>query len=261
MIRALFNAATGMKAQQLRIDVTSNNLANVNTTGFKRSRAEFEDLLYQTMRIPGAESSQQEVVPNGLQVGQGVRVVGTARDLANGEAISTNVPTDMMIRGAGFFPVVQPDGELAFTRDGSFRLNQEGQLVNVDGLPLQPAIVVPQDTVQLTIDDDGTVTALRPGRTNADVVGQIQLARFSNPGGLRALGGNLYAPTRSSGDPQLLNPGTDGAGNVTQGFLEGSNVAVVNEMVDLIVSQRAYDMNSKVVQAADEMLKSATGLR
>jgi len=261
MIRALFNAATGMKAQQLRIDVTSNNLANVNTTGFKRSRAEFEDLLYQTMRVPGAESSQGAVVPNGLQVGQGVRVVGTARDLANGEALSTNVPTDMMIRVTGYFPVIQADGELAYTRDGSFRLNADGQLVNVDGLALEPSIVVPRDTVQLTIGDDGTVTALRPGKSEADTVGQIQLARFANPGGLRALGGNLFAPTKSSGEAQLQNPGTDGTGRVTQGFLEGSNVAVVNEMVDLIVSQRAYDMNSKVVQAADEMLKSATGLR
>ena len=261
MIRALFNAATGMKAQQLRIDVTSNNLANVNTTGFKRSRAEFEDLLYQTMRVPGAESGQGAVVPTGLQVGQGVRVVGTARDLSNGEALTTNVPTDMMIRGAGFFPIIQADGELAYTRDGSFKLNADGQLVNVDGLAVEPSIVIPQDTIQLTIGDDGTVTALRPGKAEGDAVGQIQLARFANPGGLRALGGNLFAPTKSSGQAQLQSPGEDGTGRVTQGFLEGSNVAVVNEMVDLIVSQRAYDMNSKVVQAADEMLKSATALR
>jgi len=261
MIRALFNAATGMKAQQLRIDVTSNNLANVNTTGFKRSRAEFEDLLYQTLRVPGAESSQGTVVPNGLQVGQGVRTVGTARDLANGEALTTDVPTDIMIRGSGYFPISQPDGEIAYTRDGSFRLNAEGQMVNVDGFQLQPSIVVPQDTVELTIGDDGTVTALRPGRNEGEVLGQIQLARFSNPGGLRALGGNLFAPSKASGEAQLQSPGEEGTGRVTQGFLEGSNVAVVNEMVDLIVSQRAYDMNSKVIQAADEMLKSATALR
>ena len=261
MIRALYNAATGMKAQQTRIDVTSNNLANVNTTGFKRSRAEFEDLLYQTLRAPGAESSQGAVVPTGLQIGQGVRTVGTARDLANGEAVTTNVPTDMMIRGEGYFPVVQPDGELAYTRDGSFRLNAEGQMVTVDGFALEPGIVIPNDTVELTIGDDGTVTAVRPGQVQGDVVGQVQLARFTNPGGLKAIGGNLLVPTAASGEPQLVNPSENGTGRLTQGHLEGSNVAVVNEMVDLITSQRAYDMNSKVVQAADEMLQSAVRLR
>ncbi len=261
MIRALFNAATGMKAQQTRIDVTSNNLANVNTTGFKRSRAEFEDLLYQTLRAPGTESAQGAVVPTGLQIGQGVRTVGTARDLANGEAITTNVPTDLMIRGSGYFPVVQPDGQLAYTRDGSFRLNADGQMVTVDGFPLEPGISIPNDTVELTIGDDGTVTVVRPNQTQGEVVGQIQLARFTNPGGLKAVGGNLFVPTAGSGEPQMQNAGEEGTGQLTQGHLEGSNVSVVNEMVDLITSQRAYDMNSKVVQASDEMLQSAVRLR
>jgi flagellar basal-body rod protein FlgG len=261
MLRALYNAATGMKAQQLRIDVASNNLANVNTTGFKRSRAEFEDLLYQTLRAPGTESSQGAVIPTGLQVGQGVRTVGTARDLANGEAITTNVPTDLMIRGSGYFPVTQADGTLAFTRDGSFRLNAEGRLVNVDGLPLEPSIVIPDDSLDVTIGDDGTVTAVRAGKSEGEVVGQIQLARFANGGGLRAIGGNLFLPTAASGEPQLGTPGENGTGRVTQGHLEGSNVSVVNEMVDLITSQRAYEMSSKVVQAADEMLQASVRLR
>lgn len=261
MIRALFNAATGMKAQQTRIDVTSNNLANVNTTGFKRSRAEFEDLLYQTLRAPGTESAQGAIVPNGLQVGQGVRTVGTARDLSNGESVTTNVPTDLMIRGSGYFPITQPDGEVAYTRDGSFRLNAEGQMVNVDGFPLEPSIVIPSDTIELTIGNDGTVTVVKPGNTAGEVVGQIQLARFTNPGGLKALGGNLFVPTAASGEPQIQNAAEAGTGSLAQGHLEGSNVSVVTEMVDLIVSQRAYDMNSKVVQAADEMLQSAVRLR
>ena len=261
MNRALFNAATGMKAQQLRIDVTSNNLANVNTTGFKRSRAEFSDLLYQTMRAPGSESTQGVVVPNGLQVGQGVRTVGTARDLSVGETVTTSSPTDLMVRGAGYFQIIQPNGDIAFTRDGAFRLNNEGQLVNVDGFPLEPSIVIPNDAIDVTIADDGTVTVLRPNQPQGQIVGEIQLAMFANPGGLRALGGNLFAQTTSSGIVQLTKPGQQGAGSITQGHLEGSNVSVVNEMVDLIVSQRAYDMNSKVISAADEMLQAAVRLR
>lgn len=261
MIRALFTAATGMKAQQTRIDVTSNNLANVNTVGFKKSRAEFEDLLYQTIRAPGTEAAQGATAPSGLQIGQGVRTIGTNRDLANGDAITTNVPTDLMIRGNGYFAVSQPGGETAYTRDGSFRLSAEGQLVNSSGFPVEPSIVIPEDATDYTIGDDGTVTVIRPNSPAGEVVGQIKLALFSNPGGLRAEGNNLLVPTKASGEPQMVSPGEGAAGLVTQGHLEGSNVSVVNEMVDLIVSQRAYDMNAKVVQAADEMLQSAVRLR
>lgn len=256
MIRALHTAATGMDAQQQRIDVISNNLANVNTTGFKKQRADFQDLLYQTVRAPGTTAAQGAVVPTGIQIGTGVRTAATHRSFTTGDLMQTGNQLDIAIEGNGFFQVTLPGGELAFTRAGNFEVDQQGQLVTTDGYLVDPSIAVPPGATTVTIGADGTVSATIAGETAATEIGQIQLASFINPGGLQAIGRNFYQPTIASGDPQIGPPGLEGVGTLAQGFLEMSNVKVVEEMINLISSQRAYDINSKVIQASDEMLQT-----
>lgn len=256
MIRALHTAATGMDAQQQRIDVISNNLANVNTTGFKKQRADFQDLLYQTVRAPGTAAAQGTTVPSGLQVGTGVRTAATHRSFTTGDLMQTGNQLDLAIEGNGFFQVTLPGGQQAFTRAGNFELDQQGQIVTTDGYLLDPAIAIPPGATSVTIGADGTVSATVAGETAPTEVGQIQLVNFVNPGGLQAIGRNFYQPTTASGDPQSGPPGQQGLGSLSQNTLEMSNVKVVEEMINLISSQRAYDINSKVVQAADEMLQT-----
>lgn len=256
MIRALHTAATGMDAQQQRIDVISNNLANVNTTGFKKQRADFQDLLYQTVRAPGTTAAQGTYVPSGIQVGTGVRTAATHRTFTTGDLMQTGNQLDLAIEGNGFFQVTMPGGQPAFTRAGNFELDQQGQLVTTDGYLVDPAIAIPPGATAVTIGADGTVSAIIAGESAASEVGQIQLVDFVNPGGLQAIGRNFYQPTAASGDPQSGPPGLQGLGTLAQGFLEMSNVKVVEEMINLISSQRAYDINSKVIQASDEMLQT-----
>jgi flagellar basal-body rod protein FlgG len=258
MIRALHTAATGMDAQQQRIDVIANNLANVNTTGFKKSRVDFQDLLYQQVRAPGTASAQGVAVPSGTQIGTGVRTAATHRTHTTGDIVQTGNQLDVAIEGDGFFQVTMPDGSTAFTRAGNFELDQQGQIVTPDGYPIEPAIAVPPGTTSVTIGSDGTVSAVLPGETEASEVGQMQLANFVNPGGLMTIGRNFLKPTTASGEALIGPPGIDGAGRLSQGFLEMSNVKVVEEMVGLISSQRAYEVSSKVIQASDEMLQAAT---
>jgi len=255
MIRSLFIARTGLEAQQTQLDVVTNNLANVGTTGFKKSRAVFEDLMYQNLRQAGGQTSDQTRLPSGLQVGTGVRVVATERLHAQGNLTKTDNPKDVAVNGAGFFQVQMPDGSIAYTRDGSFQTDGEGQLVTASGYLVDPAIVIPQDAQSLTIGRDGVVTVTQAGDTASVQVGQLQLATFLNPTGLQSLGENLYAETDSSGAPNLGNPGADGAGVLSQGYVEASNVNVVEELVNMIATQRAYEINSKAVTTSDQMLQ------
>ena len=261
MIRSLWISKTGMDAQQTQLDVVSNNLANVNTTGFKRSRAVFEDLLYQNAREPGAQSSQQTTLPSGLQIGTGTRVVTTERLHTQGNLTKTGNSTDVAINGNGFFQVQMPDGTLAYTRDGNFQINAQGQLVTSSGYPVQPAVTVPQNATSLTIGKDGVVTVTTPGTVNSTQVGTFQLANFINPAGLRSLGENLYAETEASGTANLANPGSNGVGALNQNYVETSNVNVVEEMIQMIQTQRAYEINSKAVQTADRMLEKVAQLK
>lgn len=258
MLKALSTAATGMAAQQTRIDVTANNMSNVNTTGFRRSRAEFQDLIYQTIRSPGGTTADGATLPTGLQIGQGTRAVGTTSIHQQGSMTQTENPLDLAIEGRGFLQVQQANGELAYTRAGNLKVDANGQLVTVDGLKIEPAINIPTDATSITISADGVVSATSAGQTTAQEVGTLQLAAFANPAGLNALGRSLFAPTNASGQPVVSQPGQEGLGRLAQGFLEGSNVEVVNEMIDLITSQRAYEVNQKVVEAADEMLSRTT---
>jgi flagellar basal-body rod protein FlgG len=258
MLRALDTAATGMAAEQMHIDVISNNLANVNTTGFRRSRAEFQDLVYQTLKPTGAATGNGTAVPSGMQIGQGTRAVATARDFAQGTLRQTGHPLDVAIEGGGFLRITRPNGEPAYTRAGNLRTDAEGKLVTVDGYPVDPEIGIPPDATSVTIAPDGTVSVTQGGSSEATEVGRIQLATFPNVGGLDAIGRNLLVPTVASGDAVTANPGEGGTGTLAQGFLEGSNVEVVTEMIDLITSQRAYEINHRVIQAADEMLRRTT---
>jgi len=258
MLKALNTAATGMSAQQTRIDVTANNMANVNTTGFRRARAEFQDLLYQTVRAPGGTTGDGATLPTGLQVGQGTRAVGTQFIHAQGSMTQTENPLDLAIEGDGFFQVQRPTGELAYTRAGNLKVDANGTLVTVDGLKVEPAINIPTDATAITISPDGVVSVVTAGQTASQEVGNLQLAGFANPAGLQALGRSLWAPTNASGEPIVAQPGQEGLGTLSQGFLEGSNVEVVSEMIDLITSQRAYEVNQKVIEAADEMLGRTT---
>ncbi|WP_426399117.1 flagellar basal-body rod protein FlgG [Ralstonia sp. R-29] len=260
MIRSLWISKTGMDAQQSQLDVISNNLANVNTTGFKRSRAVFEDLLYQNVREPGAQSSQQTTLPSGMQIGTGVRIVATERLHTQGNLQQTGNSTDVAINGNGFFQVQMPDGTLGYTRDGSFQVNAQGQLVTAAGYPVQPAITVPQNATSLSIGKDGIVTVTTPGSVNSTQVGAFQLANFINPAGLRSMGENLYAETEASGTANLANPGSNGIGVLNQNYVETSNVNVVEEMVNMIQTQRAYEINSKSVQTSDQMLEKLSQL-
>ncbi|HJV73405.1 MAG TPA: flagellar basal-body rod protein FlgG [Noviherbaspirillum sp.] len=260
MIRSLWIAKTGLDAQQTQMDVISNNLANVGTTGFKRSRAVFEDLLYQTMRQPGAQSSQQTQLPSGLQIGTGVRPVATERIHTQGNLQQTGNNKDVAIQGAGFFQVLLPDGTTAYTRDGSFQIDNQGQLVTASGFPIQPAITIPADAQSLTIARDGTVSVTQPGVVAPTQVGTLQLATFINPAGLESRGENLYAETAASGNPNANTPGTNGSGLLLQSYVETSNVNVVEEMVNMIQTQRAYEINSKAITTSDQMLQRLSQL-
>lgn len=255
MIRSLWIAKTGLDAQQTQMDVISNNLANVSTNGFKRSRAVFEDLLYQTLRQPGAQSSQQTQLPSGLQIGTGVRPVATERIFTQGNIQQTSNDKDVAIQGAGFLPVLMPDGTTGYTRDGSFQVDNQGQLVTSSGYVVQPAISIPANALSMTIARDGTVSVTTPGTTAPTQIGSLQLATFINPAGLESKGENLYVETGSSGAPNINTPGTNGSGILTQGYVETSNVNVVEEMVNMIQTQRAYEINSKAITTSDQMLQ------
>ncbi|TGD73138.1 flagellar basal-body rod protein FlgG [Mangrovimicrobium sediminis] len=260
MIKSLWTAKTGLEAQQVQMDVISNNLANVSTNGFKRSRAVFEDLLYQNVRQAGANSSSQDTLPSGLQVGTGVRPVATERLHTQGSLQSTGNSRDLAINGEGFFQVLMVDGSTAFTRDGSFQVDENGQLVTASGYPVEPAILIPDNALSVTISQDGIVSVTTPGNINAEQVGQITLSTFVNPAGLQSIGENLYLETTASGPRNENVPGMNGAGRIYQGYVETSNVNVVEEMVSMIQTQRAYEINSKAVQTSDEMLARLTQL-
>ena len=261
MIRSLWSAATGMQAQNLNIDVISNNLANVSTSGFKKSRADFQDLLYQTIKSPGVASSADTQVPTGIQVGHGTRPGATQKIFTQGDFQNTENKLDMAIEGDGFFQILQPNGDIAYTRAGTFKLDSDGRVVTSDGFPIDPELTIPADTVSLSIGTDGTVSVLLAGETTATEIGNIELAQFTNQAGLQSIGRNLFIPSTSSGDATTGTPGQDGYGTIAQGYLELSNVSVVDEMVNMIVAQRAYETNSKTIQASDEMLQTATNLR
>jgi flagellar basal-body rod protein FlgG len=254
MIRALYTAASGMSAQQANIDNIAHNLANVNTTGFKKARVDFEDLVYDQTKAPGAPTSTTNEAPVGLETGLGVRAVATSRDFGRGNLKASNGPLDLAIEGDGFFQVQLPTGETAYTRSGTFHLNGEGNLVTADGYLLEPQIAVPVNATSITVSKDGIVSITIPGQVGSQQVGTLELAAFQNPAGLRAAGGNVFLATTASGEPQVGTAGTDARGTIAQGFLEDSNVSVVEEMVNMILGQRAYEANSKVIKAADEML-------
>jgi flagellar basal-body rod protein FlgG len=258
MQQALWIAKTGLDAQQTRMTVISNNLANVNTTGFKQDRAVFEDLLYQTIRQPGAQSSTSTQLPSGLMLGTGVRTVATEKSHTQGNIISTGNALDIAIQGRGFFQVLKPEGEIAYTRDGTFQVNSDGQVVMSNGYPLEPAITIPTQAVSITVGTDGTVSVLQSGQNAPSIVGNIQLADFINPTGLQPLGENLFSETAASGPVTTATPGTTGTGTVIGGALETSNVNVVTELINMIETQRAYEMNSKAISTADQMLQYAS---
>jgi flagellar basal-body rod protein FlgG len=261
MVRALNTAATGMNAQQVQIDVIANNLANVNTPGFKKARAEFQDLYYQQLRAPVEATDRATARPIGLEVGQGVRIMSTQKLFTDGDMMQTSGQLDLAIEGRGFFQVATPDGEMAYTRAGQFRVNELGSIVNVDGYTLDPGITLPADATGIEITREGQVKVKQAGAEDYTDVGEIHLTAFQNPAGLESLGRGLFRATAGSGDPLQGTPGRDGLGGLAQGQLESSNVKVVEEMIDLISAQRAYEINSKVVKATDEMLRDASNLR
>jgi len=258
MLPALWVAKTGLSAQDTNLTTISNNLANVSTTGFKRDRAEFQDLLYQIKRQPGAQSTQDSELPSGLQLGTGVRIVGTQKNFTAGSLQTTEQPLDLAVDGRGFFQILQPDGTTSYTRDGTFHLDSNGQIVNASGFALEPAIVIPNNAQSFTVGTDGTVSITVPGNAATQVIGNLQTADFINPAGLQAVGNNLFLETAASGAPQIGTPGLNGFGTTLQNTLEGSNVSTVEEMVNMITTQRAYEMNSKVVSTADQMLQYVT---
>jgi flagellar basal-body rod protein FlgG len=258
-IRALYTAASGMNAQQANIDNVAHNLANVNTTGFKKSRVEFEDLVYQQLKAPGSPTSQEAEAPIGHEIGLGSRAVATARNFSSGNLRSTQSPLDLAIEGQGFFQVTLPGGETGYTRAGALHLNGQGQMVTAEGYAIEPQITVPANATSVTISKDGIVSASIPG-TGPQQIGTIEIAMFQNPAGLEARGGNFFTATTASGDATTGVPGTDGLGTLAQGFLEDSNVSVVEEMVNMILGQRAYEANSRVIRAADDMLQQVNQL-
>lgn len=258
MHAALYVSKTGLSAQDTQLTTVANNLANASTVGFKRDRAVFEDLLYQIQRQPGAQTTEETQLPSGMQLGTGVRVVGTQKQFTHGSLQITDQPLDVAIDGRGFLQILQPDGTMGYTRAGQLHLNSDGTVVDASGLELQPNITLPANADRLTIGTDGTVSAFVPGTAAPQVLGQIQTVDFVNPGGLEAIGGNLFLETASSGDPLQGTPGENGLGMLKQGMLENSNVDIVEEMVNMITSQRAYEMNSKVVSTADQMLQFVT---
>lgn len=257
MNEALWIAKTGLDAQQTRMSVISNNLANANTTGFKKGRAVFEDLIYQTVRQPGAQASQDTQLPSGLMLGTGVRVVATEKLYTQGNLVQTDNALDVAIQGRGFFQVLLPDGSSAYTREGAFQVSRDGQLVTAGGYEVQPGITIPDNAQSVSIGEDGTVSVVVPGGAGATEVGAIQLADFVNPGGLQAIGRNLLTETAASGAPQVGSPGLTGLGSLIQGALESSNVNTVEELVNMIETQRAYEINSKAIATADQMLQYA----
>ena len=257
-MESLWVAKTGLEAQQMRMTVVSQNLANVNTTGYKRQRVMFEDLLYQNVVQSGSLTSQQTEAATGLNIGTGVRVVATDRQFSQGNLVTTSNPLDVAINGRGFFEILLPDGTQAYTRDGTFQINSDGQLVTASGYTLQPAITIPAGATAITIGIDGVVSAVPPGQADAIQVGTLQLTDFLNPGGLQPRGQNLYMETASSGPPQPGSPGLNGLGSILQGSLETSNVNVVEELVSMIETQRAYEMNSRAIETADQMLQHLT---
>lgn len=261
MDRALSAAASGMEAQELRMSLIANNLANVSTNGFKKSRAEFQDLLYDNLRPAGAPTATGEQVPAGMQVGQGVRTAGTLRLFTMGDLKQTNNSLDVAIEGDGFFQVQQANGDLAYTRDGALKMDATGRLVTKDGQPFSPQIIIPQDATEIVISRDGMVNVRQADKQNLVELGNITIARFTNPAGLEPLGHNLYAETPASGLPRINLAGQGGTGYLAQGFLEGSNVRAVDEMIDLISTQRAYEMGTRIIQAADQMMSSTTNIR
>jgi len=260
MIRAIWIAASGMEAQQLNVDVISNNLANVNTTGFKRSRADFQDLLYQTLRQAGVASSSSTQIPTGMQLGQGTRPVAIQKIFIQGDYQKTQNELDMAIDGKGFFQVLQPNGEVGYTRAGSFKMDSEGRIVTSDGYTLEPEITIPSDAIHIAVGTDGTVSVIQAGQSDSTEVGTIQMAKFANPAGLNSIGRNLYLSTAASGEATTGIPGSSGMGTISQGYLEMSNVNVVEEMVNLIIGQRAYEVNSKAIQTADQILQLANNI-
>lgn len=262
MIRAMFTAATGMIAQQTAIDTIAHNLANVNTTGFKKSRANFQDLLYETIRPAGGQTAAGNTVPEGIQIGHGVRLASVAKLFTPGALIQTGNELDLAIEGEGFFQVILPDGTTAYTRDGSFRRSEDGTLLTSDGLQLEPSITIPVDAMQISVSQAGVVSVRQPGTETLSEVGTIELVRFPNPAGLDAsLGRNLLLQTDASGDPTTGDPGTEGIGFIAQGFLENSNVQTVEEIINMVIAQRAYEASSRVIQTSDEMLQIANNVR
>lgn len=261
MFRSLHIAATGMAAQETQLEGISNNIANANTNGYKKQRVDFQDLLYQTVRAAGTQTTTATVSPTGLQLGSGVRVVGTSRVFAQGNTLITNNPLDVAIEGDGFFVVQQPDGTPAYTRAGALQKDADGQLVTPEGYLLDPPIIIPADAISIAIGADGVVNAQVPGQTEAVQLGQLQLASFVNPAGLHAIGRNLFLQSGASGQPNTGAAGSDGRGTLLQGAIERANVDIVEEMIGLISAQRAYEVNSKIVTAADEMLQAATQMK
>lgn len=261
MFRSLHIAASGMAAQETLLEGVSNNIANVNTTGFKKERIEFQDLLYQQVRGPGTRTSESTRSPTGIQLGSGVRVVATTRAFEQGNILVTDNPLDLAIEGNGFFVVQQPDGNPAYTRSGALQKDAQGQLVTADGYLLDPPILIPPEAISVTVGADGTVSAMSGGDSAPVEVGQLTIASFVNPAGLAAMGKNLFVPSAASGEAQVGAPGSDGRGFLLQGALERANVDVVEEMIGLIAAQRAYEVNTKVVTTAEEMLQAATQMR
>jgi flagellar basal-body rod protein FlgG len=260
MIRALYTAASGMNAQQANIDNVAHNLANVNTTGFKKSRVEFEDLVYQKIKAAGSPTSPEAEAPIGLEAGLGSRAVATSRNFSSGNLRSTGSSLDLAVEGNGFFQISLPGGETGYTRTGTFHLSGQGEIVTNEGYTLEPQLTIPANATSIAISKDGIVSVTLPGQGAPQQVGTIELAQFQNPAGLDARGGNIYTVTSASGDPTTGVPGTDGLGTLVQGFVEDSNVSVVEEMVNMILGQRAYEANSRVIRAADEMLQQVNSL-
>ncbi len=260
MMRALWTAASGMQAQQLNIDVIANNLANVNTAGFKKSRADFQDVMYQNMKTTGAPSTNATQTA-GIEIGLGATPASVTKIFTTGNIVQTGNELDIAVEGEGFFQIQMPDGTTSYSRAGAFKRDGQGRVVTPEGYPLLPEMVIPSNATQIAIGNDGTMSALQSGQTSPTTIGTIQLATFQNPSGLSSLGHNLYKPTDISGDASTGTPGQNGIGTVSQGFLEMSNVSVMEEMVNMIVGQRAYEINSKAVQAADEMLQQANNMK
>jgi len=261
MFNALYTAASGMSAQQLNLDNIANNLANASTAGFRRRRLQFQDMLYQNLIVPGSAATQQTTVPEGLQVGLGTHPAASEMIQSAGDFSETDNPLDMAIQGQGFFQVLLPNGQTAYTRSGAFHLNQQGNLVTSDGDPIQPTITIPAGALTISVGSDGTVSVTQPGQQQAQQVGTIQLALFSNPGGLNSIGKNLFLSTTASGDPIVGTPGgTEGLGTLQQGVLEGSNVNVVDEFIQMVLAQRSYEAGSKVVRAVDEMFQQVNNM-